>query len=264
MSVELNTEVINYHSRFRLKDRQERHTETVKAFAYSKDERKRAIAITTQVCEMSLDLDADILITELAPISALVQRFGRSNRHLSRGDKFRSQILVYEPEKVLPYKKEELDKAKDFLAETTGEVSQKYLAEKLETHSIDERYADGSSSFVYGGYWATSEPFRDGDDYSVSAILDTDLDEVQIRICNSKKAAISMSTMLTKLNQYLLALFFMVIYQTLEKYKAIDGFILPVPKKSKYFLPEPYPKWLPRYLKIAKSEFYSEKRGFGE
>ena len=264
LSVELNTEVITYHSRFRLKDRQERHTETVNAFAYSKGERKRAIAVTTQVCEMSLDLDADILITELAPISALVQRFGRSNRHLSRGDKFLAQVLVYEPEKVLPYKKEELDKAQDFLAETTGEVSQRHLAEKLETHSIAERYADGSSSFITGGYWAISEPFRDGDDYSVSAILDTDLDEVQIRICNSKKAAISMSTMLTKLNQYLLALFFMVSYQTLEKYKAIDGFILPVPKKSQYFLPEPYPKWLPRYLKIAKSEFYSETRGFGK
>lgn len=264
LSVELNTEVLTYHSRFRLKDRQKRHTETINAFAYSQGDRKRAIAVTTQVCEMSLDLDADILITELAPISALVQRFGRSNRHLSRGDKFRAQVLVYEPEKILPYKKEELDKAKDFLAENTGEVSQRHLAEKLETHCIAERYGDGSSSFITGGYWATSEHFRDGNDYSVSAILDTDLDELQIRICNSKKAAISMSTMLTKLNQYLLALFFMVIYQTLEKYKAIDGFILPVPKKSKYFLPEPYPKWLPRYLKIAKSEFYSETRGFGE
>ena len=264
LSMELNTEVITYHSRFRLKDRQERHTETVNAFAYSKGKRKRAIAVTTQVCEMSLDLDADILISELAPISPLVQRLGRSNRHLSRGNEFRAQVLVYEPEKALPYRKEELDKAKDFLAEITGEVSQRYLAEKLEIHSIAERFADGSSSFITGGYWATSEPFRDGDNYSVNAILDTDLDEVQIRICNSKKAAISMTTMLTKLNQYLLALFFMVIYQTLEKYKAIDGFIVPVPKKSKYFLPEPYPKWLPRYLKIAKSEFYSEKRGFGE
>lgn len=239
LSVELNTEVITYHSRFRLMDRQERHTETVKAFAYSKGEQQRAIAVTTQVCEMSLDLDADILITELAPISALVQRFGRSNRHLSRGEEFRAQILVYEPEKVLPYQKEELDKAKNFLAEIIGEVSQRYLAEKLETHSIAERYADGSSSFITGGYWATSEPFRDSDNYSVSAILDTDLHEVE---------------------------------KLIEQRKPINGFILPVPvKKNKeyYFSSQAAPEWLPRYLKIANREYdghelYTEKRGFGE
>ncbi|MEM9272594.1 MAG: CRISPR-associated helicase Cas3' [Cyanobacteria bacterium P01_F01_bin.143] len=270
LSMELNTEVITYHSRFRLQDRQKRHTETVNAFAYSKGKRTRAIAATTQVCEMSLDLDADILITELAPISALVQRFGRSNRHLSRGDKFLAQVLVYEPEKVLPYKKEQLDKAQDFLAEITREVSQRDLAEKLEAHSpTDERFANGSSPFTSSGYWAIAEKFRESNNYTVSAILDTDLDEVQIRICNNKKAAISISIMLIKLNQYLNALFFMVIYQTIEKYKAIDGFIVPVPKKSKHFLPEPYPKWLPRYLKIANRKFdgkdlYKEKMGFGE
>lgn len=231
LSMKLNTEVITYHSRFRLKDRQERHTETVKAFAYSKGEKKRAIAVTTQVCEMSLDLDADILITELAPISSLVQRFGRSNRHLSRGEEFRAQILVYEPEKILPYREEELNKAKNFLAETTGEVSQRYLAEQLETHSIAERYADGSSSFITGGYWATSEPFRDGDDYSVSAILDTDLDEVE---------------------------------KLIEQRKPIDGFIVPVPKKYRLEDFENRPGNLPRYLEIASSQFYSEKRGFGE
>lgn len=180
---------------------------------------------------MSLDLDADILITELAPISALVQRFGRSNRHLSRGDKFRAQVLVYEPENEKPYKQEELNKAKDFLAETTGEVSQRYLAQKLETHSIAERYGDGSSSFITGGYWATSEPFRDGDDYSVSAILDTDLDEVE---------------------------------KLIERYKPIDGFIVPVPKKYSLKECENRPGNSPRYLAIASSQFYSETKGFGE
>ena len=231
LSVELNTEVITYHSRFRLKDRQKRHTETVNAFAYSQGKQQRAIAVTTQVCEMSLDLDADILITELAPISALVQRFGRSNRHLSRGEDFRAQILIYEPKKVLPYKKEKLDKAKDFLAEITGEISQRYLAEKLETHSIAERFADGSSSFITGGYWATSEPFRDGDNYSVSAILDIDLDEIE---------------------------------KLIEQRKPIDGFIVPIPKKYSLEDFKNRPKNLPKYLAFASSQFYSETRGFGE
>lgn len=231
LSLELNTEVITYHSRFRLKDRQKRHIETVNAFAYSKGDRQRAIAVTTQVCEMSLDLDADILITELAPISALVQRFGRSNRHLSRGKEFRAQILVYEPETVLPYKKKELSKARDFLADTTGEVSQRHLAEKLEVHSIAERYGDGSSSFITGGYWATSEPFRDGKDFTVSAILDTDLDEVE---------------------------------KLIEQRQPIDGFVVPIPKKYSLEMSKNRPADLPKYLAIASSQFYSEIRGFGE
>src|SRR5262249_44167977 len=66
-----------YHSRFRLRDRKDRHAETVAAFKQTVEAK---IAITTQVCEMSLDLDADTLITEYAPVSSLVQRFGRANR----------------------------------------------------------------------------------------------------------------------------------------------------------------------------------------
>ncbi|HAJ61331.1 MAG TPA: hypothetical protein DCP31_20455, partial [Cyanobacteria bacterium UBA8543] len=70
---------------------------------FSPKSQDAVIAVTTQVCEMSLDLDADILITELAPISSLVQRFGRANRHRARGDEFRAKLLVYEPEKPEPY-----------------------------------------------------------------------------------------------------------------------------------------------------------------
>ncbi|HEV3190629.1 MAG TPA: CRISPR-associated helicase Cas3', partial [Polyangiaceae bacterium] len=88
-----------YHSRFKLEDRQRRHRETIDTFrAPVRGEPRAAIAVTTQVCEMSLDLDADALITEHAPISSLVQRFGRANRHLRRGPSFRAMLLTYTPE----------------------------------------------------------------------------------------------------------------------------------------------------------------------
>ena len=225
----LGVEVLTYHSRFRLKDRQDRHNKTIDAFAYQKNQREPAIAVTTQVCEMSLDLDADVLITELAPISALVQRFGRSNRHLSRGSDFLAQIFVYEPPKVLPYKTQELDNAREFLAEIPDAVSQWQLAEKLEDYSLTERFADGSSSFVQGGYWATSEPFRDTDDYSVDALLDTDL---------------------------------ITVKNLIDKREPYDGYVVPVPKQLA--TQDNCPNWMPRYLKIADHHKYCPRRGFGK
>lgn len=227
---DLQVKVLTYHSRFRLKDRQNRHSETVSAFQGNGE---GAIAVTTQVCEMSLDLDADVLITELAPISALVQRFGRSNRSHKRQPEERAQIWVYEPEKVLPYKKEELAKAKEFITEVSSfsEVSQRTLAEKLEHYSPKEDFADGSSGFVTGGYWATSESFRDINDYSVSAILDSDLEE------------------------------FLALKEA--KNPKIEGLTISVPKQFAYE-PEHRPENLPRYLKLADHTKYSKERGFGE
>jgi len=227
----LKTEVLTYHSRFKLEDRKDRHDAVVKAFALNKNRgnKKAAIAVTTQVCEMSLDLDADVLITELAPISSLVQRFGRSNRG---GDREYSEIYVYTAPNHLPYQqKEDLDPAASFLNDVLGRASQKQLAEKLREHSPQGRYSDGFTPFVSQGYWASSEPFRNIDDYAVSAVLTDDLDKLE---------------------------------QLLENKKFIDGYVVPVPKK--YVLDDVpnRPDKLPKYLKIADSKFYGKKRGFGE
>jgi CRISPR-associated endonuclease/helicase Cas3 len=92
--------VLSYHSRFRLCDRQRVHRQTVSAF---QSRSETSVALTTQVCEMSLDLDADVLITETAPISAMIQRFGRANRHLARGSDFRAKLVVYSPPRPAPY-----------------------------------------------------------------------------------------------------------------------------------------------------------------
>ncbi|MFM2216674.1 MAG: hypothetical protein RL240_992, partial [Planctomycetota bacterium] len=65
-----------YHSRYRYLDRVQRHKEVIDSFRTPGP----SIAWTSQVAEMSLDLSATLLVTDLAPIPALIQRLGRLNR----------------------------------------------------------------------------------------------------------------------------------------------------------------------------------------
>lgn len=67
------------HSRLTFDLRKEKENKIGNEFHNPKpvDENKPKIVIATQVVEASLDLDADILFTEFAPIDSLVQRMGR-------------------------------------------------------------------------------------------------------------------------------------------------------------------------------------------
>ncbi len=81
-----------FHSRFAMLDRQRIEAQTLECFGdqSTAEIRRGRVLIATQVVEQSLDLDFDILISDLAPIDLLVQRAGREHRHIR--DEFGNRI----------------------------------------------------------------------------------------------------------------------------------------------------------------------------
>lgn len=82
-----------YHSRFMQKDRLDKENEILLA----ENSGESLLLVATQVVEVSLDIDFDILFTENAPIDAIVQRAGRVNRKRSKTD---TKIIVFKETEI--------------------------------------------------------------------------------------------------------------------------------------------------------------------
>jgi CRISPR-associated endonuclease/helicase Cas3 len=102
-----------FHARFALADRLSIENTVVETFGPTSGAGERAgqILVATQVVEQSLDLDFDTLVTDLAPVDAVLQRAGRLRRHSrdaegnrTAGRDARGRILLHvfgpEPEDV--------------------------------------------------------------------------------------------------------------------------------------------------------------------
>lgn len=74
------------HARFLSADRAMIDTSLVKAFGPVTTGRPRThVVVATQVVEQSLDIDFDLMVTDIAPIDLVLQRMGRLHRH-ARGE----------------------------------------------------------------------------------------------------------------------------------------------------------------------------------
>lgn len=136
------------HSRYKRCDRAKAETMLKDVFNNSTHP---CIVVSTQVVEVSLDISFDVMITECAPIDAMIQRFGRINR--KRTDetigKYKDIYVIKPPEKegdALPYNLQVLQKSFDVLPE--GKV----LNETELQTMIDTVYPDiPISSIDYSG-----------------------------------------------------------------------------------------------------------------
>jgi CRISPR-associated endonuclease/helicase Cas3 len=79
-----DTQVELLHARLPAADREQRAQRIVTALGKRGPRPERMVVIATQVIEQSLDIDVDLLVSDLAPISLLLQRAGRCWRHERR------------------------------------------------------------------------------------------------------------------------------------------------------------------------------------
>ncbi len=128
--------IILLHSRFIRKDRDKIENIVL-------DNSFKGILISTQVVEVSLDIDFDILFTELAPLDVIIQRIGRILRKYKFNlDKLINEenILIFTENpsgKGIIYEKELLDNTIQILSELKTHT---LLSEKLKLELINQYY----------------------------------------------------------------------------------------------------------------------------
>ena len=78
-----DTDIVLLHSAFLMPDRAARERELLQKLGKrsTKAERDHLIVIGTSVLEQSLDIDGDVMLTDLCPMDLLLQRLGRLHRH---------------------------------------------------------------------------------------------------------------------------------------------------------------------------------------
>jgi len=119
------------HSRFKRRDRAA--LEKLLQNTYNAGQGP-CLVIATQVVEVSLDISFDRMVTEAAPLDALVQRFGRINRKRSfEALGTLKPVHVLPPaEKTLPYQAEIVQRSYEVLPDN-GPFEEKNLQHLLDT-----------------------------------------------------------------------------------------------------------------------------------
>ena len=87
-----------FHARFAMGDRQNIEADVLDRFGKNSQARRNTLLVATQVVEQSLDLDFDLIISDLAPVDLLIQRAGRLWRHKRERPIAGPSLLVLSPE----------------------------------------------------------------------------------------------------------------------------------------------------------------------
>ncbi len=94
------------HSLFKNKDKQTKISELTNISRYD-------FIITTQIIEVSVDINAKTLITEVSPLPSFIQRLGRVNRKKEEVNK--TNVILLENRSYKPYSKQEINTTKEII-----------------------------------------------------------------------------------------------------------------------------------------------------
>ncbi len=192
--------IIIYHSRFRYQDRVQRQNEVIAEFAYHTEEPLKgqrvkpgaSLIFATQVCEMSLDISADLMVTAQCPLPSLVQRLGRLNRYATADDPWPCLVYPFEGEPYNENEKPELIQTRgDFRAGMTAarkavfdlagrSCSQRNLADRLNEMIEAEEFED-YSAWLDDGWLTEPAQLRAGDN-CITLIREEDLKEIEEKL----------------------------------------------------------------------------------
>lgn len=134
---EINVKLL--HSGFIKKHRDKKEEDIQEDF----NKTNPVVWVSTQIVEASLDIDYDILFTEIATLDALIQRMGRiyrkSGRTIKENSKSNIKIASSEPsDKGYIYNKEIVDRTINALKEYSGKILSEELKQELMNEVYDE------------------------------------------------------------------------------------------------------------------------------
>jgi len=138
------------HSRFRRKDRS-RIEEAIQSRFGTRAPRRPGLLVATQVVEVSLDVDFDVLYTSGAPLDALLQRFGRVNRLGARPP---APVVVHQPA-YRPRRGAGPAEYADGIYDAEPTRLALALLERHDGEVIDERDVGGWLNEIYDSDWGT-------------------------------------------------------------------------------------------------------------
>jgi len=165
------------HSRFKRGKRSELESDLKNRYNESSN---ACLVVSTQVVEVSLDISFDLMVTECAPIDALIQRFGRINRKRTRETigKYKPIYVITPPEtksEAMPYELEILQSTYQALPD--GALMKERDAQRLiDSVYTDNKFVDIDLLSVFNdGQWQIKQLWHN----PKSALLDTlDIDSV--------------------------------------------------------------------------------------
>jgi len=174
-----------FHSRYRYRDRLRRQQAIIQGFRGDAP----ILAITTQVAEMSLDISADLLVSEYAPVPAMIQRLGRLNRFEETPSQVKKALFI-QPPHALPYTDEEYVGLKEWLSAVAdeGPKSQSELSQTFinicEAFSSGEEISPIPCCEWVDGLWRSLKDQRTIEEasFSIEVIMEEDRNENPIEM----------------------------------------------------------------------------------